>query len=72
MDLLGQSLEEIFSTRKRKFSLKTVVLIGLQLIERIEYIHSKGIIHRDIKPENLVLDKDGYLRLTDLGIARTC
>lgn len=29
MDLLGQSLEEIFATRKRKFSLKTVVMIGL-------------------------------------------
>lgn len=29
-----------------------------------------GIIHRDVKPENLVFDKRGYLRLTDLGIAR--
>ena len=28
------------------------------------------IIHRDIKPENLVLDSKGYLRITDLGIAR--
>lgn len=29
-----------------------------------------GIIHRDIKPENLVLDNRGYVRITDLGIAR--
>lgn len=29
-----------------------------------------GILHRDIKPENIVLQKDGYLRITDLGIAR--
>jgi len=36
----------------------------------LEYIHSNGIIHRDIKPENLVFDADGYLRITDFGIAR--
>ena len=36
----------------------------------MEYIHSNGIIHRDIKPENLVFDSDGYLRITDFGIAR--
>jgi serine/threonine protein kinase len=36
----------------------------------LEYIHTKGIIHRDIKPENLVIDCDGYVRITDLGIAR--
>lgn len=36
----------------------------------MEYLHSNGILHRDIKPENLVFDSKGYLRLTDLGIAR--
>ena len=37
----------------------------------LEYLHSKSILHRDIKPENLVLDSSGYVRITDLGIART-
>lgn len=36
----------------------------------LEYLHTNSVIHRDLKPENLVFDKDGYLRLTDLGIAR--
>ena len=36
----------------------------------LEYIHNNSIIHRDIKPENLVLDHEGYLRITDFGIAR--
>ena len=36
----------------------------------LEYLHNNNIIHRDLKPENLVLDKYGYARLTDLGIAR--
>lgn len=36
----------------------------------LEYLHNNGVIHRDIKPENLVLDSNGYVRVTDLGIAR--
>jgi serine/threonine protein kinase len=36
----------------------------------LEYLHNNSIIHRDIKPENLVLDSRGYVRITDLGIAR--
>lgn len=36
----------------------------------LEYLHVNNIIHRDLKPENLVLDDKGYVRLTDLGIAR--
>jgi serine/threonine protein kinase len=40
------------------------IIIGL------EYIHSKNVIHRDIKPENLVLDRKGFLRITDFGVAK--
>lgn len=36
----------------------------------MEYLHNMQIIHRDIKPENLVFDDQGYVRLTDFGIAR--
>jgi len=40
------------------------------LIISLEYIHSNNIIHRDIKPENLVCDENGYLRVTDFGVAK--
>lgn len=40
------------------------------IYESLEYLHNHGIIHRDLKPENLVLDDKGYVRLTDLGVAR--
>jgi len=33
-------------------------------------MHHNNIMHRDIKPENLVFDENGYLYLTDMGIAR--
>ena len=41
------------------------------IIVGLEYIHSQKIIHRDIKPENLVLDNNGYVRITDFGIAKS-
>lgn len=40
------------------------------IVNGLEFIHSKGIIHRDLKPENLVFEENGYLRITDFGVAR--
>ncbi len=33
-------------------------------------MHNENVIHRDIKPENIVMEDSGYLRITDMGIAR--
>jgi serine/threonine protein kinase/formylglycine-generating enzyme required for sulfatase activity len=42
----------------------------LQAARGLAYAHSKGIVHRDIKPSNLLVDRDGTLKILDMGLAR--
>ena len=55
MDMLGASLEDLFQSCKRKFSLKTVLLISIQMVKLIQKCHEERIIHRDIKPDNFLI-----------------
>ena len=70
MDLLTGGDLRFHISRHKKFSEEQTRFFICGIILSLEYIHSHNIIHRDIKPENLVLDENGYIRLTDFGIAK--
>ena len=55
MELLGPSLERIMTKLKQTFTLKTILMIGIQAIKRLQFMHKKTIIHRDLKPDNILI-----------------
>ena len=49
---------------------KEAVRIIAQTARALEHAHRTGLIHRDVKPKNLMLTKDGFVKLADMGLAR--
>ena len=73
MELLGLSLESLFHLKNHNFSFKKVCLLGLQMLDRIKYVHSKKIILGDIKPDNFCVGRGNnshILYILDFGLSK--
>ena len=69
-ELLGDHLDEI--RKGRNLTIKDISMLAIQILDRIEFVHSKNIIHRDIKPENFLLgyNNSPIIYIIDFGISR--
>ena len=73
INIYSNELDKLFSENDKSFSYKTIFQIGYQMVERIQYVHSKGYIHRDIKPGNFVVgrgEKNKIIYLIDFGLSK--
>ncbi|CAK9021942.1 unnamed protein product [Durusdinium trenchii] len=73
MDLLGPSLDALFQKCGRRFSLKTLLMLAAQMLDRLAYLHSKEYCHRDVKPENFLIglgERCNVVHLIDFGLSK--
>lgn len=63
---------ELLGVLKRTgtFDVECTRFYGAQILDAIEYMHSRGVIHRDLKPENVLLDGNLHVKITDFGTAK--
>jgi len=52
------------------FDVECTRFYGAQILDAIEYMHSRGVVHRDLKPENVLLDDKMHVKITDFGTAK--
>ncbi|KAG2457770.1 VRK1 kinase, partial [Polypterus senegalus] len=71
MDRFGTDLQRIFEENDRQFARKTVLQLGLRILDTLEYIHEHEYVHADIKASNLLLDykNPNQVYLVDYGLA---
>ncbi|HEY9718543.1 MAG TPA: protein kinase [Trichormus sp.] len=69
--LEGHNLRRELDIRGGRLSPKEWWPVFEQVVEGLSFAHSRNVVHRDVKPDNIFLLKDGTVKITDFGIART-
>ncbi|XP_044158285.1 protein kinase C theta type-like [Bufo gargarizans] len=67
--LSGGSLEDLIDLCGY-LNINNVRFYTAEIVCGLQFLHGHNIVHRDIKPDNIMLDKDGHIRIIDLGLAQ--
>jgi eukaryotic-like serine/threonine-protein kinase len=67
--IAGKTLKDIVQERGALDLAQAAIMLD-QVADALDYAHSRGVIHRDIKPSNMMADQNGWVYLTDFGLAR--
>ena len=73
MEHMGNSLEKLFEQHNKKLSLKTIIMLTIDLLKVLQYTHNNNIIHRDLKPDNIVIGNGNNscnIYLLDFGLSK--
>src|SRR5205085_2799317 len=66
----GQTLAGLVR-EKQKLDVEEAVGYVLQAARGLKFAHDQSLIHRDVKPENLLLNRQGIVKVADLGLVKT-
>ncbi|EAY22853.1 CMGC family protein kinase [Trichomonas vaginalis G3] len=70
MEYLDKDLKNYLATQHGPINPMLIKSYAYQILAGLSYCHCQGIIHRDMKPQNLLLNRGGFIKLCDFGLAR--
>lgn len=69
-EFLDQDLKKFLDKNKHTLTQNQIKYYLYQILNGLNFCHSRRVIHRDLKPQNVLIDKDGNIKIADFGLAR--
>jgi predicted Ser/Thr protein kinase len=66
----GENLKELVQ-RSGRLPVRRAIELALAVADGLAFAHQEGLVHRDVKPQNVLLSREGEVKVTDFGIARS-